>query len=431
MTSRISVNVNGDAPNLDLNRLIGFVNRLRPGWLLVKNNLDVALALAAQYPSMQVIYRQWPDDDRPMRQSPASYITEMAGKVGSHPNVWACSNNESGFKPSVLSWLGDVIDLAVSHNLKVVVGNFSTGTPEPNDWTRADALDFLRAASANRDHVVIGLHEYAIGVITSGFVGGTPVDPSHPNYIPIANWPANARPLTKWHCGRFNFLVQTCEAKGIPVPRLLVTEHGFDDVSDLKAWAQSIPRDGDIKGWRTLGKAWHEWYPQWSHEQAYAEQLLCADRAIYQGTAVEGQLIFCWGDSGGWSTLDIQSAGELQDRLVQAASSNEPPPVVWIDAIARLSDGSVNLRSQPTADSASLALISAGQPIEYEGDAVNGWWHIRLGDKVGYCDSRYFTPVVGGEPPEPLPALDFSVPIAELGKIIASLTAIRDWLATL
>lgn len=333
MPSRISINVNGDAPNLDLNRLLAFVSRLRPGWIVVKNNLDLALALATQYPSMQVVYRQWPDDDRPTRQSPASYITEMVGKVGGRSNVWLYANNESGFSPAVLSWLHDVIDLAGSHNLKVVVGNFSVGTPEPNDWSRPDALDFLRACSDNRDHVVIGLHEYAVGVITSGFVGGAPDDPRHTNYIPVASWPEaiDSFPLpTLWHCGRFNFLVQTCEAKGIPVPRLLITEHGFDDVSDLKAWAQTLPRDGDIKGWTTLGKAWHQWYPQWSHEQAYAEQLLYADRAIYQGTAVEGQCIFCWGDSGGWSTLDIQNAGELQDRLVQAVVQTpaDPPPVV-------------------------------------------------------------------------------------------------------
>lgn len=330
MVSRISININGDAPSLDLNRLLAFVSRLRPGWIVIKNNLDLALALATQYPSMQVVYRQWPDDDRPVRQSPATYITEMAGKVGGRPNVWLYTNNESGFSPAVFSWLRDVIGLAGSHGLKVVVGNFSVGTPELNDWSRPDVLDFLHTCSDKRDRVVIGLHEYAIGVITSGFVGGAPDDPRHTNYIPVANWGADARTLTKWHCGRFNFLVQTCEAKGIPVPRLLITEHGFDDVSDLKAWAQTLPRDGDIKGWTTLGKAWHGWYPQWSHEQAYAEQLLYADRAIYQRTAVEGQCIFCWADSGGWSTLDIQNAGELQDRLVQAVVQTpaDPPPVV-------------------------------------------------------------------------------------------------------
>lgn len=332
MASRISINVNGDAPNLDLNRLLAFVGRLRPGWIVIKNNLDLALALATQYPSMQVVYRQWPDDDRPVRQSPASYITEMAGKVGGRSNVWLYANNESGFSPAVFSWLHDVIDLAGSHNLKVVVGNFSVGTPEPNDWSRPDVLDFLRACSDKRDRVVIGLHEYAVGVITSGFVGGAPDDPRHTNYIPVANWPADARTLTKWHCGRFNFLVQTCEAKGIPVPRLLITEHGFDDVSDLKAWAQTLIHDiryTTIKGWRTLEVQWGQWY-QRGAEQAYAEQLLYADRAIYQGTAVEGQCIFCWADSGGWSTLDIQNAGELQDRLVQASAQTpaEPPVVV-------------------------------------------------------------------------------------------------------
>ena len=63
------------------------------------------------------------------------------------------------------------------------------------------------------------------------------------------------------------------------------------------------------------------------------EQLTYADRAIYQGSPVEAQLVFCWGHSSDiWDQFDVAEAREFHKLLVNyAGESQSHPPTQPID----------------------------------------------------------------------------------------------------
>lgn len=137
--------------------------------------------------------------------------------------------------------------------------------------------------------------------------------------------------LTQFHCGRFNFLIQYCQRVGIRPPRVVLTEHGMDDLSDIKAWSSGLnvtPGYLNVRGWKSLTQQWEDWYGGrgWSPQRAYFEQLKWADNVIYRNSIVEGQCIFSWGHSSGmWEQFDIEPAEELQDLLVGYAGEPSPP----------------------------------------------------------------------------------------------------------
>jgi hypothetical protein len=190
--------------------------------------------------------------------------------------------------------------------------------------------------------VILGLHEYACVVATSGFIGG------HPNNAGIApgdatkkgidlclvsNWPKDTSTTTMFHVGRFKFITAFCAQNGIPAPRIILTEHGFDDVSDVKPWAETLPKTApylNARRFKSLVNAWNFLFPQWRNDRAraYFEQVVYLDRYVYQGSPVEAQLLYCWGHtSPDWEQFDIQQEYALHTLLESYAKYlPEPAP---------------------------------------------------------------------------------------------------------
>ena len=131
-----------------------------------------------------------------------------------------------------------------------MVGNWAVGNPGPDDWPQARRM--LELLDQHRDLFILGLHEYGCGVMTSGLYGGYPDhagvrggELGGKNLIPPGNWPASLYSpeyITAFHCGRFRFLMGYCAANNIKAPRIILTEHGVDDVSDIKAWAEKLTK---------------------------------------------------------------------------------------------------------------------------------------------------------------------------------------------
>ncbi|MBI5667389.1 MAG: hypothetical protein HZC41_05215 [Chloroflexi bacterium] len=326
MGSRLSLNIHGhNVP--DKGRLLGFLQATQPHAVLVMDNFALAQEIKLLLPETMLIYRAWPDDGIYRQLSPEDWVNRKVAELGG-ADIWAYTTNEPGFSDAALNWLVLIMELAQPRGLKLVVGNWAVGTPgTDSDWPRARRL--LELLDQNRATMVLGLHEYACGIITSGFIGG------NPQFIAPETWPQDVHNLSLFHCGRFNFLVRYCRSIGLNPPRIVITEHGFDDVSDIKPWAESLARPGNylnIRGWKSLQAQWPQWFSSlgWSPERALFEQLAYADRVIYQNSPVEAQLIFSWGHSSpDWEQFDISQALELQQHLIQYAQQPErrPAPV--------------------------------------------------------------------------------------------------------
>ncbi len=406
--SRIGLNAHATSKDFDKGKLLTFVQRTQPAWMLVMDGLQVCRDVKAVVPSCNVIHRAYPDEEIYKQLSPQDWVNQKIKEIG-HADVWCYTVNEMGNGLILLKWLADVIEISAKVNLKVVIGNFSVGTPEASDWKSPEFIRLLKLLDKHRSTAVLGLHEYACAVITSGFLGGYPdnagVAPIPANagkgrsLIHPATWPSlmDARTMTKFHCGRFYFMLDVCESEGIKPPRVVLTEHGFDDVSDIKPWSMTLPKTSPwstIRGWKSCMEVWNRWFKSlgWAYERAYFEQLIWADKNIYQGTVVEGQLIFCWGQSSDkWETFNMSQALELQELLASyAALQNtqppaEPPPVSypklpaandprWKHVIAAPLGGNVNVRSAPDRNSTVLTQIVPAKEAYVITDESQGMW---------------------------------------------------------
>lgn len=327
MTNRLSYNIHAQGVK-DTPRLLAHIARLKPSWVGVMDGVGLAQDIRRVSPNTKVWHRAYPeggDETIWQRLSPAEWVARTAAELKG-TDLWAYCLNEPGFDDAMLIWLCNVIELAQPLGLKLVVGNFSVGTPEPNEWNKATARRLLELCDKYRT-VVLGCHEYAGGVITSGFIGGAPNSTQyHRDFIPVANWPsaAEARNMTMWHVGRVKFLVNACKQMGIQPPRVLITEFGFDSLKsdpnpDLRAWLDNLPTEGGIeaRAWQGLRPAWAKFFDTLAHEEAYYRQLAYADCIIYHDALpVEGMQIFCYGAKGNdWIHFDVEGYDALHKLL--------------------------------------------------------------------------------------------------------------------
>lgn len=344
MTSRISFNIHAQyVTNHD--KLIAHLVAIQPAAVLVMDGLALAQKIKAMIPDATVISRIYPDEDIQNRKSPEDWIKERAPHADG--GIVQYTSNEAGFSPNLINWHIRLMKLAAKQRVPLLIGNMSVGTPAPEEW--ANGRELLEILDEHRDLFILGMHEYACGVITSGFIGGYPDNagvapvPDNKgkgrNLIPSANWPgrSEAASMTMFHCGRFKFLVNYCKSIGLKPPRIILTEHGFDDVSDIKPWTNTLqmtPPYTSIRGWKSVQNQWRKWYEPlgWTPQRAMFEQLTYADRTIYQGSPVEAQLLYCWAGNPKtqWDQFDLSGADELQDLLEAYAKQTpveQPPPV--------------------------------------------------------------------------------------------------------
>lgn len=341
MSSRISYNIHAQLVR-DVPRLKKHLLKIQPTTVLVMDSLGLAKEIKALLPNCVVIHRNYSvtkgDDDVHKRVSPQQWLDLRAKE--SEGGIYLYTTNEPAFDTQTLDWHIELMRLAGPMNVKLVIGNWGVGNPQAEDWGRAKQM--LELLDRYRDRFILGLHEYWCGVPTSGLYGGYPdnagVQPGTPggqNLIMPDKWPKDVSKITLFHCGRFKFLVNYCQTNNIKPPRIILTEHGADDVSDIKAWAEGLqktPPYTSIRGWKSLRNQWNAWFGantlKWSPERAYFEQLAWADRTIYQNSIVEGQCVFSWGHSSDdWEQFDIEEAGELQELLeTYAAQQSQPKP---------------------------------------------------------------------------------------------------------
>lgn len=316
--------------------------KAEPPFTLLLEAAGLARQVKTASPSTNVILRSGFPDGTWVNQSPGKLLNYWRSQIGIDDFYCYC-DNEQGL---ALDWHIELIknNASSAHPLKLVILNTSVGTPQPDEWKQPKALELLRLCDHYRAWCVVGLHEYWNITPTSGMIGGYPdragaqpdmtkqAGEGGRNLVPVTHWPGKPEvdTLTKWHVGRFNFMVEACKANGIKPPRVLITECGQDDVSDIKTWVVKQFGEG-VRGFKTAIPAWRRIYPQWTEDEAYANMFGYAAYNIYAGTCVEGALPYCYGSNGDtlWDQFDIQGRSGLLSLLanIEVGKKNADKPV--------------------------------------------------------------------------------------------------------
>lgn len=383
---RLGFNFIGDAPGFDYTRALLTCDRLRPRWIVVINNLAFARDVAWRYPETNVIVRWVKADDNPLRSwpRPADFIDFARREIGD-ARLYANVANEAGFSDAVLQYFCDVIDL--SSGLRLAVGGFSSGTPQPDDWTRPVTVELLRRLDRERGRVVLNLHEYCAGVMTSGL--------SNPPAVQPEAWPRPA-PATRWHVGRWRFLADACARLGINPPRIVIGEFGHDDMSDIKAWLDTLiktPPYQNIRGWKTLQYQFAAWYAArgWTAARALLEQYRYADAVLYDTPLVEGICDFAWcSPQSQWEQFDKSQADEFISLLTEYAHEDEGMPD--IPAAGRYKvyppAGTMNLRADAGTSAADIGDVNTGDTLTVTGETKTAgaytWLKVQTATSAGW-----------------------------------------------
>jgi hypothetical protein len=330
--STVSYNVNGaDCPHPDV--LEKHVRAINPRWLLIMDNEAMVRDYRRKFPNTNIVARNWAltggDENTYSRLSPSAWLDARLPESGE--GIYLYTGNEAGI---AVKWHIELMKLILQRDLKqvrLVICNCAVGTPSDlSEWMRPEMREFFQLLDQHRDQFVLGLHEYFCGIAPSGFVGGYPDGTwkdgrtnLHPNYEDRRLWPADASLIGMlWHCGRFAIVNDAARGFGCQPPRILITEHGADDLSDVADWAKKFPLlDGFTKhrSWKSLGAMWAKLLPGRSTQQAFFENVNYLRTAVYNRFPnVEGQLIFTWTNNKDWKPFDVSEADEFM-KLLEAS----------------------------------------------------------------------------------------------------------------
>lgn len=230
--------------------------------------------------------------------------------------VWE-GHNEPVFNETVsMMWYEkfelERMRLMADMGLRCVVGNWSTGNPEP------DMFGFFIDVLVQMDNfkAILGLHEYSSPWMW-WLTGPYQQQPG-----------AQTDDSTGWTTLRYRKIIQRL---GELRPPIVITECGLDRIGQVRPGMPS-------GNWRT-NAAW--WNAQNSadgpipynpdHERYYADQLIWYDRELQKDPYVLGACVFTLGhDNPAWTDYDIEgtrAAVYIAQHLRASATPEQSPPV--------------------------------------------------------------------------------------------------------
>lgn len=373
--------------------LLAHLIKIKPGLVVVIDRLSYALAIKQALPQTAVVFRRYHpsnaggDDNVHLKLTPQQWL-ESYGDVPKSAGLYLYSNNEPGISPETFAHAEQCARLAVNAGYKICALNFSVGVPEPEDWELPESLALLRFAGANRNRVLICVHEYAPSF--SGFEFGLPPDPAH--------WPDMVGGAS-WLLSRYRNIFKACDKHGITRPRIGITEASFDGIDAAKAYQNSLPHTNGLIGalWANI-EAWQRMKPdRFSWPQYMVEQLHWMYRAIFRtDPEVVGVANFCMGSFEGtrWRLYDLLRVPNIFQLMEakdwQPMTTPTPTPTVtpnaWVNASG---SGGTNIRATASTtaaikrtltDKGELAKRGRSQPVadyiwhEYTFlNGVTGW----------------------------------------------------------
>jgi len=380
--AEIGYNIHGTS-GFNKNALFAHVNKLPPAPHVVLDQPRLALELQA-LTGRTVFHRRFEglehdngatrtDDNIQDFVSPRHFVSFVEDIVKAGLGIYV--NNEPRWDVKTLDWLEETAHLLVERKARAVLGNWSIGTPEPEDLHLGKKL--IRFVQKHSDLLSIGLHEGYVNHWTNGAAG-----------INHTNWQElDSETAILDYSGRF---IRFYKAFGeFPI---IMTEWTSDDLAETENGAP-IHRIGPI---------WQRLYGRDDTQQFAAEQLLQAISKIYSRYEVP-ILMYCWGAAAPrWRDYDFSTAVEFQKALETANLVGYPKgekPIV-MEEFGVTAQSGVRIRAQATTDSEVVGVLRNGDTIQVE--VNNGtpvitqaggykWMRVSKNGVVGYAASDYFT----------------------------------------
>lgn len=228
----------------------------------------------------------------------AAEIERLPQYTKDHLYYYGCSNEPSyGQNWQVTAILDAEVRMITEANrlgVHVCSGNWGVGNFDSAHIEQGLYDKYLRAIVAG-NHLLC-VHEYTS--LTLEFGTGLRIsreDLLHPERVQKNNWSTREQIETRcisrlynacWHLFRVYWLFARAEFLGIEYPYVMITEGLHDHLDDIN---RQEPRalqilddrwgmgqyDGDLRGAPAHCRLWEEfYYPQWTCEQAYLEQIL-------------------------------------------------------------------------------------------------------------------------------------------------------------
>lgn len=251
---RMGLHVNGrDAATAEA--FANYVQVVRPPWVkFIGDGMDARMFVAAKAAGCKIIGRKvFGDGEQKLGNGGAGNIDAVVRAARERPEVDAWElHNESWDNPGEIGRYAalsiDFMDAMEAIGKRAVIGCFSTGTPEVEEWK--EYLPALKDAWRRGHYVAV--HEYSAPTMT--YMAGLN---QWNNGNPRTDDPAVGADVQGYQTLRYRKLFALAKEHKIGV-RLLITESGNDDIRE---------RPGpQAKGWR-------DWRgTQWAQQMPYHKQ---------------------------------------------------------------------------------------------------------------------------------------------------------------
>lgn len=336
--TRISYNINGEAvPSVEY--MFQIMSNPCKTTALFMNNLGFAIRLKQLCPNTIVMHRAYSvlEGDEWFYRSPQNMINQW-NLEGSKEIVRYTTNEPSYGAGNIAQFINNQVELmrlARLNGITLVVGNFAVGNFRAEDINNGSYDSFLRAI--NQYNHYLGLHEYTTVALPFG-VGQWNVNRLlDRTQVQVASWPlASAIPVRLWsgelppywHLRRGDWFLLRADYLGIQRPKIILTEFGWDNLSDVKQYIEPLRNQfgidkyfRDMRGVNTYVNVWRWYWPNWSFATAACEQLKWANR-IYPPDYI-GFNLFTWSTNPHWLHSDYSGRENTAHLELHQCLKNE------------------------------------------------------------------------------------------------------------
>jgi len=267
-----------------------YIRAVRPSMVKWIDHADPALVELANSVGAITVLRVYEPDQRLERAS--DYLARVEQAILANPGVRAfeVSFNEAHQDAADLAAKAqaDILGMRLCerHGKKAVIGSFSVGMPDLTHWPLyRPALEH----AARHGHY-LGLHEYG---------GGSP----GMRLMVTGDGPA----ARGWAFLRYRRVLDWARAAGCPMPKLLITECGIDQLGQA---------DLPTRGWRTMPAGYD-----------YPADLRWAAERLGEDEAVAGWCDFGWAsEDPQWHPFDLSRDSAVLERVISLQASLPDAP---------------------------------------------------------------------------------------------------------
>lgn len=301
---RLSLNINAQALGAHPQRVIDFVCALQPAYVLIlDDHKDGKWAVSRQIhgrsPQTKIIHRHYlaRDPNNPAAGGwDASLPDTPAGAGTLQPGDFVnfLSADDPGFaiyhqimcEPAVygdnlrryLRWMITGMDIAAARGQRWCVYNAQSVAIRAEDINAGVYDEFLFTLARHKDKHILGLHEYALGIMPANVSNAAIGTLTLAGAFPAERWYKELIVPAEAHVGRYKLLLQRARMIGAsPFPDVVMTEFGVDDVRLSNRDEVAAMNGGAPMGAVTLAPFWHKHYSQWTRDQCWYQQTKWAE----------------------------------------------------------------------------------------------------------------------------------------------------------